>query len=80
MPLVCVVPLTETDFPVVVKFATKAVTSVPDGTVAVMLVPLIVAVTSDERAVFVASVKLKAVIALEEEGIIEKSFDPSVRM
>jgi len=57
---------TETDEPVVVKVATKAVTFVPVGTVAKMVAPLMVAVMSEERAPFVAARNLKAVMALVE--------------
>src|ERR1041384_3788951 len=46
MPLVCVVPPTLTLAPVVVNVALRAVTLVPNGTVAVIDRPLIVAVTS----------------------------------
>ena len=64
VPLTCIVLPTLTDAPVVVKVAAKAVTSVPNGTVAEIVVPLMVPATVDERAAL-ASVKLNAVISLE---------------
>jgi len=74
-PLACNVLPTETDLPVVVKVATKAVTFVSDGTVAVIFVPLIVAVISDERAVLVSSVKPKSVIALASMAAVVLAVD-----
>jgi len=64
VPLGCAVPLTLTYAQVVVKVATRAVTSVPKGTVRAISVPLIVPVTSLERAGLSAAEKLKAVISL----------------
>lgn len=68
VPLVWFTELTATKLPVVEKLGIKAVTEVPVGTVAVMEVPDIVAVTSLERAVFPAAIKLKAVIAFAVES------------
>ena len=56
VPLACVVVLTFTDAPVVVKVATRAVTFVPKGTVTAILVSVITPTAT-------GLVKLKAVIS-----------------
>ena len=49
-PLICAVLSTVTLTPVVANVATSPVTSVPNGTIAVIEVPVIVAVTSASSA------------------------------
>ena len=48
--MICTMKSTSTDNPFVVKAGTRAVRSVPNGTVAVIFVPSMVAVTVEERA------------------------------
>ena len=67
-PLFCTTELTSTVSPEVEKVAFKAVTSVPNGTVASMLVPEIVAVTSSSRAPLLLDIKLKAVRSFASEA------------
>ena len=62
-PLTCGVALTATELPVVVKVATSAVTSVPNGTVTAISVPVITPATA-------GLVKPKAVISLAELAAI----------
>ena len=60
VPLVCVVAPTATEAPVVVNEATRAVTSVPFGTVTAMLVPEITPVPSGKLKTVIALVELKS--------------------
>src|SRR5580704_12534555 len=64
VPLVCATPPMVTLTPVVAKVATSAVTFVPNGTVAVIVVPLIVAATSALRFPLFAVRNAYDVIAL----------------
>jgi len=63
-------PSTDALAPVVANVATSAVTSVPAGTVAVMLDPEIVATTVDGRPGLSADRNTKRVIAFAELGAI----------
>ncbi len=64
-PLVCVVEPTLTDAPVVVKVATRCLTSVPEGTVTEMVCA---SWSMAPRTTGFSEWKLKAVIALAELG------------
>src|SRR5258708_37497597 len=63
MPLAWVVAPTATLAPVVENVATSAVTSVPNGTVAAMSAPVIVAVTSAVKLALSADRNANAVIS-----------------
>ena len=66
---------TSTVEPKVEKVAFNAVTSVPNGTTASMLLPEIVAMTSSVRASLLFDKKLKTVMSLATEAV---SFDKVV--
>lgn len=69
--LIWVVVSTSTDCPLVVKEAIRAVTTVSKGTVAVIVVPETVAVTSVVRPLLLVVVKLKADISDSEDlGVV----------
>src|SRR4051812_28728415 len=67
-PLTCAVPPTSTLAPVVAKFATSALTLVPNGTVAVIEDPVIVAVTSAPRPELLVERNWYDVMSLELPG------------
>ena len=65
-PLTCDVPATVTLAPLVAKVGIRAETSVPNGTVAVIDVPLMLATTSAARPEFTDDSNVNAVMSFAE--------------